>query len=145
MGEVYDRKRGLEPYGSRKHFAEIKNHFGDCCCYCNDELRQGNEAQDHLIPTNRESLGLHAWGNIVPACRDCNAKKQGRDWRDYLADRAGAEFSARQGRISAFIKHYRYAPDLSDLRIVAADLYAEVGTIAMALLALKIERLKAVL
>jgi hypothetical protein len=72
-------------------------------------------------------------------------EKQGRDWREYLADCAGAEFGLRHGRIADFIKHHKYAPDLRGLRVVSADLYAEVSTIAMALLSLKIERLKAIL
>src|SRR5438445_8889606 len=49
-----------------------------------DSLVGSRAAQDHLIPTNKTSLGLHAWGNIVPACADCNGKKQGSDWRDFI-------------------------------------------------------------
>ena len=72
MGEVYDRKRGREPYNGKKDFAEIRRFFDDRCCYCGEELRAGYEAQDHLIPTNRENLGLHAWGNVVRlAVRAC--------------------------------------------------------------------------
>jgi hypothetical protein len=143
MGEAYDRKRGFQPYTSRKHFAQIKEFFSGRCCYCDEPLQPGHEAQDHLIPTNREHLGLHSWGNVVPACDSCNAKKQGREWHAYLADCAGSDSSERYKRISSFIQYYDYSPDLADLRAVAADLYAEVGAIAMTLIESKISRLKA--
>ena len=143
LGEAYDKKRGFEPYAGKKHFADIKKYFGGRCCYCGSELQAGREAQDHLIPTNREYLGLHAWGNIVPACDSCNAKKQGREWHAFLAERAGIDSPERHKRISSFIEYHKYAPDLSDLRSVAADLYAEVGGIAMTLISSKIDRLKA--
>lgn len=37
---------------------------------------------DHVVPVSRG--GWHAIGNILPACRSCNAKKQRRtiaEWR----------------------------------------------------------------
>jgi hypothetical protein len=144
MGEVYDRKRDLDPYNRRKHFSTIERFFDERCCYCGDELRD-DVVEDHLIPINHKNLGLHAWGNIVPSCRDCNSKKHGREWHAYLAERAGADTPERYKRITAFVKHYQYAPDLTDLREIAADLYAEVGGMAMSLISLKVARLKAVL
>jgi hypothetical protein len=48
-------------------------------------------AQDHLIPMNKTSLGLHAWGSVVPSCQDCNAKKQGKEWHAYLVGRVGTD------------------------------------------------------
>ena len=29
---------------------------------------------------NRTAVGLHAWGNIVPACKLCNDAKAGNAW-----------------------------------------------------------------
>src|ERR1700733_15137655 len=81
MGAEYDRERGLTPYGGPKDVAKIKDFFGGNCCYCNAAPAT---AQDHLIPMNKSSLGLHAWGNVVPACAPCNAAKQGRDWKDFM-------------------------------------------------------------
>jgi 5-methylcytosine-specific restriction endonuclease McrA len=45
---------------------------GWICQYC------GNAAEnvDHVIPKSRG--GLHAWDNVVAACRRCNSKKENR-------------------------------------------------------------------
>jgi hypothetical protein len=140
MGEAYDRRRGLEPYNSKKDVHEVRAFFGDRCCYCGAGLQAGQVAQDHLIPMNKSSLGLHAWGNVVPACSPCNAKKQGKEWHAYLVAQAGAYASERYQRVTEFIKEYRYAPDLADLRDVSEELYAEVGSIAMTLISEKVKR-----
>jgi hypothetical protein len=102
-------------------------------------------AQDHLIPMNKTSLGLHAWGNVVPACQDCNAQKQGREWHAFLVRRAGLDAAARYERISQFVAKYKYSPDLTNLRTVAADLYSEVGAVAMTLINTKVKRLRGLL
>jgi 5-methylcytosine-specific restriction endonuclease McrA len=98
MGAAYDEERKFEVYEGKKHFAEIRGFFGERCCYCGDDLVAGRTAQDHLTPMNKTSLGLYAWGNIVPACHDCNARKQGREWHAYLVQRAGVDTS---GALSA--------------------------------------------
>jgi hypothetical protein len=105
MGTAYDEERGLAVYDGKGHFAQVREFFGQRCCYCGDELVSGRVAQDHLVPMNKTSLGLHAWGNVVPA-------------------------------------HYRYAPDLTDLRDTAEELYAEVGVIAMSLITMKVKRVR---
>ena len=81
---------------------------------------------------NRTSLGLHAWGNIVPACGPCNSKKQGGDWQAFIIQRAGAD-AARHQKVLEMLRHYRYAPSL-ELAEVAAELYDEVGSISMTLI-----------
>src|SRR5256714_4262867 len=129
MGAAYDEERGLPRYESRKHFADVRAFFDERCCYCGAKLVTNRVAQDHLVPMNKANLGLHAWGNIVAACQDCNAKKQGREWHAYLVQRAGADASDRYQRVTEFIAHHKYAPDPSDLRDVAEELYAEVGSI----------------
>src|SRR5438093_1314798 len=108
MGAAYDQRRGLVPYEGRKHFPEVRAFFDDRCCYCGSDLMPNRVAQDHLIPMNKESLGLHAWGNLVPACMDCNAKKHGREWHAYLVERAGNNASERYQRVKDFVVHYDY-------------------------------------
>jgi hypothetical protein len=139
MGAAYDHERALTPYGGAKDFAVVKEFFGGRCCYCDGELSDRLAAQDHLIPMNKTSLGLHAWGNVVPACGACNAKKQGSDWRDFIIQRAGTHAAERHTRMRAFLAEYRYAPG-HDLRDVAEELYDEVGSIAMTLIEAKIRR-----
>jgi hypothetical protein len=137
MGVEYDKERGLTPYRGAKDFAVVKEFFDGNCCYCNTAPAT---VGDHLIPMNKSSLGLHAWGNVVPACGPCNATKQGSDWKDFMIQQAGADASARYTRMQAFLSKYEYHPK-GDLREVAEVLYDEVGAVAMALITSKINRL----
>jgi 5-methylcytosine-specific restriction endonuclease McrA len=140
FGAAYDEARALPRYVKSKHFNEIKAFFGGRCCYCGMDLGAGG-VQDHLVPLNRSSLGLHAWGNIVPSCGPCNAFKQGKPWHEVVAERAEESAAERYKRINAFVSHYRYDPPY-DLASATADLYAETGEVAMALIRTKIKRTK---
>jgi hypothetical protein len=106
MGVAYDVERGLKPYSSArpaKDFTVVRAFFGDRCCYCDVDLGTVRTAQDHLIPMNKTSLGLHAWGNVVPACLDCNARKQAREWHAFLVERAGQSAAERYRRVTEFV------------------------------------------
>jgi hypothetical protein len=141
MGAAYDIERGLTPYrGDKSDVATIKEFFLDRCCYCDVELGPGVVAQDHLVPMNKSGLGLHAWGNVVPACGPCNSKKQGGDWRDFIIQRAGEHAAERHQRMKQFLDQYGYKPT-RDLRAVAEELYDEVGAIAMTLIESKVKRI----
>jgi hypothetical protein len=138
MGKAYDEERGLQPYNKAKHFQTVREFFEDRCCYCGTDLASGAN-QDHLIPMNKTNLGLDAWGNIVPACQACNAKKQGGDWRDFIIQRAGPDAAERHAKMNAFLAKYDYKPS-RDLRATAEELYEEVGSIAMTLINVKVKR-----
>ncbi len=141
MGAAYDLERGLQPYQG-KDFPLVRSFFDERCCYCAAELNPKRVAQDHLDPMNKSALGLHAWGNVVAACQDCNHDKQGTPWRDFLIQRAKSDAVDRHTRLSAFIAKYKYNPDTTKLRIVAEELYDEVGSIAMTLINAKVKRLR---
>jgi hypothetical protein len=103
------RSAGFPPYRT-KDFAKVKDFFGNRCCYCDAYFNAGTAAvQDHLIPMNKVDLGLHAWGNIVPACRDCSAKKQCGNWQTFIIQRAQEHAHERHSRVLAFLKEYRGA------------------------------------
>ena len=75
--------------------------------------------EEHLVPINRKSVGLHAWGNIVPACKPCNDVKAAGSWADHpCLD------SARRDAIAAYISEYGYDPDVAELRVVLGKLYS---------------------
>jgi len=145
VGVAYDEENGREPYKKSKHFKTVQEFFGERCCYCGIPFTQSPAVEDHLVPTNRTDLGLHAWGNIVAACRECNAKKQGGDWRDFIIERAGPDAAERHRRMRDFLKKYDYAPNSADIRDITAELYDEVGEIAMTLIRAKIKRLRSTL
>jgi len=146
IGEEYDKRRGFEVFNARRHFGEVKAQFGDACCYCGAPLGTHRAVQDHLIPLNKDAVGLHAWGNVVPACSDCNARKQGRDWQDFLIERgeSAEEIKTRRAAIEAFRRKYRYAPEMQ-LRQIANDLYADVGSVTIALIEARLDRANAAL
>jgi 5-methylcytosine-specific restriction endonuclease McrA len=140
FGAEYDAIRQLPRYQKARHLPEIAEFFGSRCCYCGTEFVPGNmPVQDHLVALNRTDLGLHAWGNIVASCASCNAFKQGKPWHEVVAARAGPQASERYQRISAFVAHYAYDPPYN-LAAATADLYAEAGQVAMALIRTKIKR-----
>ncbi len=62
---------------------QVKADFGQCCAYCGTD---GKLEREHVIPINRDALGEHRLGNLVPACQSCNAKKAGDDFREFLAE-----------------------------------------------------------
>lgn len=143
VGIAYDKTRGKEPYKKAQHFAEIKAFFDGACCYCGTTLDATNQTEDHLIGTNKTSLGLDCWGNIVPACRDCNAKKQGTDWQAFILEADPGHAAARSQRIRAFLKHYDYSPEDTAQRVIrdlAEALYLEVGEVVEVLIDSKLKR-----
>jgi hypothetical protein len=141
MGIAYDSERQLKPYQNRD-FAEVRALFHDCCCYCGLALEPKRIAQDHLEPLNKTALGLHAWGNIVPACQDCNHDKGGSPWAEFLAKRAGVNSESRRTAILEYVAKYKYDPDTSKLALAASELYEEVAAIAMAIVNVKVNRLR---
>lgn len=143
MGKGYDLQRELPVYAKAKHFPDVMEFFGDKCCYCDAVFGSGSRAvQDHLVPINQRDVGLHAHGNVVASCDDCNGSKQGDDWRDFIMKRAGAAASDRAATVRAFVKHWKYQPemDIPDLRGAAQELYEEAGHIGLTLINSKLRR-----
>ena len=69
VGKYYDQARGYEPFVPKvSQKDELLDYFEYRCCFCGTEINRGSLSQDHLIPMNKASLGLHAWGNVVPCC-----------------------------------------------------------------------------
>ena len=55
------------------------------CHYCGRSFKPQELTMDHVVPIARGGRSTH--GNIVPACRECNAKKQyllPSEWEEYL-------------------------------------------------------------
>src|SRR5260370_26572830 len=108
MGAAYDEERGYAPYRGTRDFASVKEFFGQRCWYCAAEFSAVAAVQDHLVPMNKTDLGLQGWGNVVPACQECNSRKQGGDWRDFILQRAGSRAAERHAKVKEFREHYRY-------------------------------------
>ncbi len=138
VGRFYDEERGYSGFVPTKgQKEELLESFDHQCCYCGRLVTVNTLSQDHLIPMNKEFLGLHAWGNVVPCCSDCNNAKQHRPWESFLASQAkGNTFDQRRDKIESFVSERGYDPNLQ-LSNYAGNLYEDVGEVAMTLIDLR--------
>ena len=137
VGKFYDQERGYVPFGPKVgQKDELLSFFNHECCFCGSSIDRKSLSQDHLIPMNKSSLGLHAWGNVVPCCTVCNNEKQQRPWLEFIVKKAGALSDARIERINQFVASKRYDPSLN-LHEYADNLYEDIGEVAMTLINLR--------
>ncbi len=141
VGSAYDVSRGREPFKpTTQQWKEVTSFFQNKCCYCLKELAVQNSTKDHLIPLNKESLGLHAWGNVVPCCAECNRAKHNKGWLAYLESICNKkDLEIRRTKIEDFLSYYKYMPDLN-LHAIANNLYEDVGEVAMTLIDLRFKQ-----
>ena len=138
VGKFYDSARGYEPYRPKKaQKTTLLENFNYKCCYCDAEINEHTLSQDHLIPMNKASLGLHAWGNVVPCCKDCNNEKQQKHWNAFLRIKVeGKLYQNKKKKIDSFVKKMRYDPNLN-LHKYTDNLYEDIGEVALTLIKLR--------
>ena len=143
VGKFYDEVRGLDPFRPKRgQKQELLEAFGHQCCYCGEPIDENSLSQDHLIPMNKASLGLHAWGNVVPCCKDCNNEKQQTDWKKFLAKKTVvSKRRKRVAQIQKFVRDKAYDPNLN-LHEYADNLYQDVGEVALTLIRLRYKQAK---
>jgi len=81
---------------------KTKSYFDNKCAYCG---KVGELERDHAIPINKEKLGEHKLGNLVPACKQCNKNKADKDYREYLGDNIEAIRN-----IDKYMENRKYTP-----------------------------------
>jgi len=104
---------------------ETKKYFGDKCAYCDNSTEE--LVMEHAIPINKEKLGEHRIGNLVPACNKCNKNKGDKDYREFLGENINAI-----RKIDEYMESKNYTP-LEDDNYIKALLkiaYEEVSIIA---------------
>lgn len=74
---------GTEQF-NEKDWKETKQYFKNLCAYCGEESK--NLIMEHAVPINKESLGEHRLGNIVPSCNKCNNSKGSKNFVDFLSN-----------------------------------------------------------
>jgi hypothetical protein len=116
VGNQYDINRGYSPF--RSLTADLIARFDGACAYCGEPPAPNQLREEHLVPINRKSVGLHAWGNVVPACKRCNDVKTDNAWQEHPRLDVG-----RRTAIEEFITDYGYAPNIDELRAVLGKLY----------------------
>ena len=92
---------GAETF-SESDWDETKSYFGHKCAYCGEEK---NLIMEHAIPINKEKLGEHRLGNLIPSCKECNNLKHYSHFEEFLADQP-----ERLGRIQSYMEDKRYTP-----------------------------------
>lgn len=78
----YDaRKRGAPISDlTLRQWRQVLQVFKYCCAYCGSQ--PARLEQDHVLPLSRG--GAHTVGNVVPACRHCNASKSDRTIKEWV-------------------------------------------------------------
>lgn len=112
-GRQYDANRGYPRFGTMP--PALLARFNNACAYCGGPPPL---VEEHLVPINRTAVGLHAWGNIVPACKGCNDLKGGKAWG--IHPKLNNE---RRTAITDYVTEYGYDPDVTELQLVLGKLY----------------------
>ena len=109
---------------SAAHWEAVIADFGNRCAYCGTE---GELVMDHVVPINKQKLGEHRLGNLVPACRSYNAQKGPKDFRDFLTNDP-----ARIAAIAAHMVKHGYVPigDHEKIRKIIDTAHQEVRQLA---------------
>jgi hypothetical protein len=143
VGKYYDEKRGYKPFSkSGKNIRSLLKYFDNKCCFCCQSITEETVSLDHLIPTNKDYLGLHAWGNIVPSCAVCNDKKHNKNWEGYVQSLITVKDSIRNrniSRLNQYLVDMKYDPNL-ELKEIANNLYNDVGAVAQTLIHLRFKQ-----
>lgn len=103
---------------------KTKEHFSHACAYCG---QQGELVMDHAVPINRQSLGEHRLGNLVPCCKSCNQEKGDKNFREYLSD--------KQDRLEFIIQYmnsrnYQPLGDNEKIRMILQEAHKEVSIVS---------------
>lgn len=109
---------------SEKDWERTKEYFSRRCAYCNADT---DLVIEHAIPINKQKLGEHRLGNLVPSCKSCNSKKAGMDFREFLGDDL-----EKMQRIELYMDSQNYVPleDSEQMRMILDMAHKEVASLA---------------
>jgi|APSaa5957512622_1039677.scaffolds.fasta_scaffold22398_3 5-methylcytosine-specific restriction endonuclease McrA len=71
---------------NKRDWKDSKYFFDNKCAYCGGGEENQKLEMEHAIPINKEKLGEHKLGNIVPSCKSCNSSKHSKDYKEFLID-----------------------------------------------------------
>ena len=73
---------------SKEDLEKTVEYFDYKCPYTGEdisvEFKTGKWVLDHLIPHNRESVGLNLYGNIIVTTKNTNAAKAAKYFEDFI-------------------------------------------------------------
>lgn len=108
----------------------LAEEFNNQCVYCETHLR-GKIEVDHVIPINQKSLGLHMYGNLVPACTECNRAKRSKSLGDFLEKHKVRNSVQLKNKIEARAKKFGVTQPSDELEGLVENLYLNVGILVV--------------
>ena len=114
---------GSESFGAEE-WQKVISEFENRCAYCGQD---GELLMDHVVPINKQSLGEHRLGNLVPSCKACNTAKSDKDFREYLL-----AHPERIAAIEAHMERHNYIPigENEQIRRIIELAHKEVAQVA---------------
>lgn len=114
---------GLEAF-NEEDWNSTKAYFSHRCAYCGAET---DLVMEHAVPINKEKLGEHRLGNLVPSCKQCNSDKGGKDYRQFLEGN-----SAAISRIEEYMDSKNYVPleDNEQMKMILNMAHKEISSLA---------------
>ena len=112
---------------TQEDWQETKAFFNHSCAYCGTS---GELLMEHAIPINRDALGEHHVGNLIPSCKACNEQKAAKHYDDFLAHDI-----KRKEMVELFMQEKAYKPlkhsqKAELVRLLLQKAHDEVGLIA---------------
>ena len=95
--EEYDRARHAEALRLLAQEPDVELE----CVYCGAPAATWDHLENNVKGGRFSGFG-HRIFNLVPACRTCNEKKGGTNWRTFLSKRAPADQERRETVLAAF-------------------------------------------
>ncbi len=114
---------------TEEEWARTIDYFGGKCAYTGEPLVDGRIDQDHVVPMNMSSGGLHLYGNVLPVTKSANAKKHAKSLKEHVRE------PDRLARIEAFVRESGYearSARLGDLRNYCRSVYEAVNGLVAA-------------
>lgn len=130
LGPKYDSMAlGLAPKELTKKAVQqrLLDEFDYKCVYCGASLNLKTISIDHVVPMNKNSMGLHMLGNLAAACSTCNGQKLGNSLEVFLASHKPAERSRIMALLETRRKKLGATVDVAKLQLVAEALYQDVS------------------
>ena len=107
----------IEKFSLKQWKTDKEVYFRGRCAYCERKVPQLEK--EHIIPINREGLGLRHNGNIIPACSICNQEKKkydekSNDGKGYVRFCKANGYNAALAKIRQYMKEKGYRPVTAD-------------------------------
>jgi len=104
---------------------KTKEEFDYKCAYCG--TKEEPLIMEHAVPINKEKLGEHRLGNLVPSCKSCNSKKGNQNFREFLSDNTIAI-----SIIKKYMDKHNYVPldDEEQIKMVLNKAHEEISALA---------------